>query len=276
MKTEFSIGRPGNVGATAVVAGMLATSAMAGITPDFSANYNSGSLNADLGVSLTATANGTPAYMVAGAGGGLLTGALNASSAGAASVTYAGANLPMTGAGTIELWFNPNWNGNSAEMHYLFQSYAPQDWSQPTNLSLYVNNGTLGFVINYDHDYSYETAFTDVSHWVTGQWHHIAAAWYNCDGNGASTLNLYVDGALMSVGGGWETQVVLQTVTEVYVGNNRSAGYNANGFIDALNYYDARIYTGNSYAVPMAEQVPEPVGMGLLGFGALALLRRRT
>jgi hypothetical protein len=124
--------------------GALALPAMVDAAPIFSANYNTG-FNGDIASLPVATANGSPAYTLSTSVYKLGAGSLNASSTGSASIQYAGSNFPMTGSGTIEMWFNPNWSGSSTGENCLFYSYAPQDWSESTRIILYRANNSLKF-----------------------------------------------------------------------------------------------------------------------------------
>ncbi len=92
--------------------------------------------------------------------------------------------------GTIELWIKPSWNGADLQSRVLLK------YGSSGALWLSKEGTNLRFALNRDSENGslVMDVLTDVSSWVAGQWHHVAATWSNA----GQFIRLYVDGTLMS------------------------------------------------------------------------------
>jgi hypothetical protein len=242
--------------------------------PTFYANFNS-SLDATCyveGSDSQATVFGSPAFSLDQTVYKFNGGSLNAASTGIGAIEYDKANFPMTGAGTIEMWFRPNWAGNSTGTNVLFHAHGADTYFAMEDLKISRTNSTLTFNMWFDTAWHCKSVSADISGWQAGDWYHIAVDWGGLDGN-YFTLNMYIDGVRVAAydsEASEQTDTMLVAMNHVLVGGNfygiygisadsDSAHYNADGNIDSFAYSNYQRYTSSSFTLPEDEIVGETV-----------------
>ena len=111
------------------------------------------------------------------------------------SLRYASVDNILSTQGTVEFWFNPNWNYDDNTTHTFFE--AGDDFNNGMVLRKDGGNNALRF-IQWGDDPLTATVETNVEvgivngidQWQQGEWHHVAATW---DG-AAREMALYIDG----------------------------------------------------------------------------------
>jgi MSHA biogenesis protein MshQ len=159
--------------------------------------------------------------------------------------------------GTITFWWRARgaWNGSA---NYLV------DATTQANRFFYIgkrNNSRLRFEVTDNAStpvtLAAETANTGVA---ANTWAHIAVTWRFVAGSNASTINIYLDGALVATTTGTTNGQLNATLGSLYVGDNRSAASNgltgsptsADGTIDEFRVYP-RVLTAADVASVIAE-----------------------
>lgn len=179
------------------------------------------------------------------------------------TLTYAAANNLNRTQGAIEFWIRPNWNGNDFINHNFFE--IGNQWFNRLRITKDGANNLRFIVWNS----TTETGVaTSVSHWVAGEWHHVAATW------SGSTIALYVDGQKMAqLDSAYLPDSLANTI---YIGSTLWGDLQADATIEEFRISDVpRI--GNSdtqYRIVVADsgnhrlQVFDELGQFITSFGS--------
>ena len=159
--------------------------------------------------------------------------------------------------GTITFWYRArvDWNGTS---NYLF------DATTTASRFFYLgkrNNSRLQFEVTDNAaapvTLTAQTANTGVG---ANTWKHVAVTWQLAAGTNASSINIYLDGALVATATGTTNGQLNATLGSLYIGDARSATTNgltgsptsANGAIDEFRIY-SRVLTPTEIQTVMTE-----------------------
>ncbi|MFH1149805.1 MAG: right-handed parallel beta-helix repeat-containing protein [Actinomycetota bacterium] len=148
-------------------------------------------------------------------------------------LTYPKDHNIESGAGTIEFWFTPDWPGDQASGHILFQTKT-EDPSNPTDcLKLFHGPEGLSFTV-YDHEGQPRSATipTDAGNLPAGTPAHIAATW----GDGSVGLVLNGVAATQLSGGG--SGRITELGRKIYIGFYPEAGLEADATFDEISIHD--------------------------------------
>ncbi|HET6470956.1 MAG TPA: LamG domain-containing protein, partial [Pseudomonadales bacterium] len=160
-------------------------------------------------------------------------------------------------SGTITFWYRArvDWNGTS---NYLF------DATTQSSKFFYLgksNNSRLQFGVTDNAaspmTLTAQTANTGVA---ANTWKHIAVTWQLATGSNASSINIYLDGALVATATGTTNGQLNATLGSLYIGDARSSATNgltgsptsANGAIDEFRIY-SRVLSATEIQTVMAE-----------------------
>ncbi len=130
-------------------------------------------------------------------------------------------------SGTFEAWIRPNWNGNDGQQHRILS------WGDAGGMLIEKDGGNyLKVILNLygTNGLPERSAGTNISNWVYGEWHHIAASW------SPSELKLYVDGVLVSQANVGFNPPPIYT-TNVHIGSDGNTAQ-WDGSIDELRISD--------------------------------------
>jgi hypothetical protein len=141
-----------------------------------------------------------------------------------------------TGQGTVEFWFNPD-----------FDPYSPPDdmWLYSTGdygrdeINIYIDySGILRFDFHDDSGQPV-SAYRNVSSWNAGEWHHMAGIWdvYNYVGSG-KIIDLFLDGSNDSVLYSGEYYSYGEFGDTMYLGSYASGTYQADSVFDEFRVSD--------------------------------------
>lgn len=159
--------------------------------------------------------------------------------------------------GSIAFWWRArtDWNGSA---NYLF------DATSQASRFFYLgkrNNSRLRFEITDGAaapvTLAAETANTGVG---PNTWKHVAVTWRVASGTNATTISIYLDGALLATTTGTTNGALNATLGTIYIGDNRSSASNgltgsptsADGTIDEFRAY-SRVLTATDIQAMMAE-----------------------
>lgn len=90
-------------------------------------------------------------------------------------------------SGMISFWIQPNWNGNDGQTHRILWIGDPDQNGLAIEKAA---SGMLRFVMASPTKITSSRA--DVSHWGSGEWHHVAIVWMSRDGRPLG-LPLWID-----------------------------------------------------------------------------------
>ena len=128
--------------------------------------------------------------------------------------------------GSIEFWFQPNWNGSDGLDYGLFEVGA--EW--PNRIRIQKDGANNLRFLLWDSGTEYGLAY-NVGSWKVGEWHHIAATWQ------APRIALYVDGILVDSNASAGVPDVLSDT--LYIGSLTVwVPFRAQGVIDELRISD--------------------------------------
>ncbi|MFA5204048.1 MAG: hypothetical protein WC708_06540 [Lentisphaeria bacterium] len=202
------------------------------------------------------------------------TGSLQVQSDATGAIRYDWSAVPVTGWGTVGLWYNPSYTPSAATgSNTLFQAVAATSGDGWTSgVSLFRSNSTLTLALNWDYDWSFDSVTADISGWTADSWHYIECQWAL---KGSTELAIYIDGVrtgFYTVG--WAAPLT-KTMPNLYVGGNAGGTFSgANGYLDGFWYNNDANPTSMTCVVPTMD-VPEPAMAAFLALGGLACLRRR-
>lgn len=138
------------------------------------------------------------------------------------TLSYSNSNIQAS-SGTFETWVRPDWNGNDGQQHRLLS------WGGAGGMLVEKDGGNyLKILINLfgANNLPERGAGFNISNWVAGEWHHIAASWNSTE------LKLYVDGSVVAQSNvGYAPPNI--TATDFYIGSNAGSQH-WTGRIDEL------------------------------------------
>ncbi len=173
---------------------------------------------------------------------------------GANSWVYVGYDTALNSIATNQQFTIATWVKSTAGLTWQQIFGRRTEWGirmVEGKVQLFTAGGTLGGT----------TAIND------GQWHHIAASYDGTTGLAA----VYVDGV----------QEATSTITTTLVSSlraaigGRSSAYSTADFIYTGYVDDLRVYDNALSSTEIAQIVPEPATICILGLGALGLIRRK-
>ena len=195
----------------------------------------------------------------------------------------------LSAPGTFSTWVSPNWNGTNqggsvktAGTTEGIVTFGPNEFTGPINLFLFSNGvqAPMQMLLSYDdgtglqvlENHTYMT-----EDWTLGSWHHVLLTWNN------SSLSVGLDGnVLYSIPHNPALFTSASTPGGYFYGRGLG-GANAtaawDGWVDDLVIDNSATVStaGGVYTMPSNPgEIPEPATIALLGFGVLALLRKRS
>ena len=196
-------------------------------------------------------------------------------------------DLRPSGNFTLEAYVRPNspYGGDSRTGHTIVTKKSAEEGSA-------INSYSLGY--NQDDGIFYGSIDTSSSNSATGgfgvvskegydggKWYHLALVFDKNVSDTYDSLSFYVNHSLVDSLTGSNLGNVYYSTNDLVVGAANYSSYtdtyrrNFDGLIDEVRLSDEALGTDGFLASPQIVPSPTAAGLGLIGFGSLALRRRR-
>ncbi len=173
----------------------------------------------------------------------------NTTSTSSAVDTLLGVPSAIGSQGAVTLWYagNTTWNSGAAML-----LDATTSTSRPFFL-VRQSDGSLRATIT-DSAGTLLTATTSAQVVSAGNWRHIAVSWRLANGNGQSSLRIYINGFQAGASTGTTTGSLDNSIGTLFVGDNRSTTAPANATLNSANgtIDEMRVYNYDISAVELS------------------------